>query len=174
MSKRMLSLKYLGADNDFNREMDSFLVSDTEEKVPRLSSEFGTRKPKGHDFQIEIYFSGHSKTHAAYSSVADWIFADDMLSEVMSTFDLSRLNTINHYRLDPKRSYDRIDRAIHRVGKDAIKHIQKFFKLRPNPLRSNAPSTVDKKGFDQYGTETGRMMSLLRYRVKYIGSKTFR
>lgn len=168
MSKRMLSLKYLGTDNDFNRYMDS-LLGEFE-----LSSQFGNRRPKGHDFQIEVYFEGVSKTKTRYSRIADIIFADDMISEIMDSFDLSRLNTINQYRMDPKRSYDRIDRAIHRVGKDAIKHIQKFFQLRPNPLKSNAPSTVEKKGFDQYGTDTGKMMSMLRYRVRYIGSKTFR
>lgn len=173
MSK-MIYLKYLGADNDFNRIVDDFLNTPEDELNPRLSSQFGNRKPKGHDFEIEIYFSGTSRTKTKYSRVADMIFADDMISEVMSTFDLSRLNTINQYRLDPKRSYDRIDRAIHRVGKDAVKHIQKFFKLRPNPLKSNAPSTVKKKGFDQYGTDTGKMMSMIKYRVRYIGSKTFR
>lgn len=167
---RMLSLQYLGMDNDFNRDIDALMANNAE----ALSSQFGDRKPKGHDFQIEIYFEGISKTKTRYSSVANIIFSDDMISRVMSTFDLSRLNTINHYRMDPKRSYDRIDRAIHRVGKDAVKHIQKFFSQRPNPFKANAESTIAKKGFDQYGTDTGKMMSKLRYRVRYIGGKTFR
>lgn len=165
-----LHLQYLGAKNSYNDYIDSRLLTDSE----ALSSQFGDRKPKGRDFQIELYFSGTSKTKTRYSKIANFIFADDMISQVMQDFDLSRLNTINLYRLDPKRSYDRIDRAINRVGKDAVRHIQKFFKQRPNPLKANAESTIKRKGFDQYGTETGKMMSLLRYRVRYIGGKTIR
>lgn len=168
----IFSLQYLGLDNDFNRELDKRLSEDN----LLLSSQYGSRKPKGHDFEIRIYFKGTSRTGKPYSWVADHIFAaNDLISKALEDFDFWRLNVINHYRLDPKRSYDRIDRSIHALAKDAIKHIQKFFSQRPIPGYSNAESTIKKKGFDQYGTDTGTMFrDKLAYEVKYIGSKTFR
>ena len=176
---RMLSLQYLGRSQEYEREEDNAFNTYMEdyEADAFLSSQFGDRAPKGRDFEIQVYFAGRKyysskggKRHSiSYHKIADIIFgSDDMLSTIMEGFDLSRLDTINKYRMDPKRSYARIDAAIHRVGKDAVRFIRKFFSQRPNPLRSNAESTIKSKGFDQYGVDTGVMMAHLTYRVKYL------
>lgn len=176
---RELSLNYLGPSNKYERELDNRFNRFIDSEVPHLSPEFGTRAPKGNDFQVEIKFTGRhyyrdkgGKRHSISNHVlANIVFgADDMISTILQSFDYAKgLNQINIYRLDPKRSYARIDARIHKLGRDAVKHIKKFFKQRPNPLRSNAESTIRRKGFDQYGVETGKLIDSLTYEVKYIG-----